>query len=399
MKGKQSSVLLLFATLFCAACSNHVQSTIDAPEDQAYFTHGSIKNISSDENYYYTAVNGLIEAASKDSLEFHVICNKPDCFHKDSSCTAFTDSGGVWAYDGQIFALRKSWNGAENTLDYDLVRTSPENGISTKIASILRYKNKAGAMYPPDEFMIHKGYAYYVVTSGADSGEVMSMVYCLKLEENSNPEEIYKVTGQWGASNKLIGKGEKIYILSLCASDQYSGSVSASLQEYSVSDGTLNQIKYVKGMNANYFYIHDGSFIYQTASEHDIHCMSLETGEDQLLISSQCDLSGGLCANNTYIFDWRYTRIGDSEELVGVGEPYAVWVYTYEGENVAKIELPVQNEVFAGSPLGADDRYLFFYQKEFADDRETGNTLTVDHIWTYDMANMEDGQWEDHIID
>lgn len=38
IKGKQSSVLLFSAMLFCAACSNHAQSNIDAPEDQAYCT-------------------------------------------------------------------------------------------------------------------------------------------------------------------------------------------------------------------------------------------------------------------------------------------------------------------------------------------------------------------------
>lgn len=387
--------MLLFAV---CSCKKENDTISDGSEDQAYFGHGSTINISSDEEYYYTAVNGLIEAASKDSLEFHVICNKPDCFHNDTSCTAFLGHGGVWVSDGQLFALKTNENAAKETLDLDLIKVSVRDNVAEKIATLLHVQGDSWSVTYPTEFMVHKGYAYYVIDSGTDSGKAKSMVYRVKLEENSNPEVILELSDDLFALNKLIGEEEMVYILSMHLEDEHAVSVDTTLYEYSISDGTLTHVNDADGINMRCFYVRNQDLVYEASSEWEIHCLSLETGEDCLIVPAlDCELSGIVYANDSYIFDWRFNRysasgVSDSEE------PYAVRVYTYEGEQIAEIELPVQDAAFAGYPLGADEKYMFFYQDEYEEDEKTGNTNQICHIWTYDMANLEGGQWEDHII-
>ena len=320
--------MLLFAV---CSCKRENDTISDGSEDQAYFGHGSTINISSDEEYYYTAVNGLIEAASKDSLEFHVICNKPDCFHNDTSCTAFLGHGGVWVSDGQLFALKTNENAAKETLDLDLIKVSVRDNVAEKIATLLHVQGDSWSVTYPTEFMVHKGYAYYVIDSGTDSGKAKSMVYRVKLEENSNPEVILELSDDSLASHKLIGEGEKVYILSLYLEDEHAVSVDTTLYEYSISDGTLTHVNGADGINMRCFYVRNHDLVYETSSEWEIHCLSFKTGEDRLLVSAlDSELSGNMCVNDSYIFDWRYTRYGFSG-ITDSNEPYAVRVYTYEG--------------------------------------------------------------------
>lgn len=399
MNRKAIFLLIGLFLLTVCSCGTEKDKDVEEWEDPFYFGHGTTVNICSDENYYYTAVSGRVAAASKDSLDFQIICNRPDCFHDDDTCTAYLNMGGVWNAGGQMYVLKTNYN--RDAKLTDLIRISVEDGVSTKIATLMqkRLDESGSSVVGLNEFMIHKGYAYYVIDSGANSGEEKTTVYRVRLKENAEPEALFEVEARI-AGCKLIGKGDRVYILALKGGK--SGTLStimAELYEYSVSDGTLNRINCVGEVNANSFYIHGGDFIYETLTGKEIRCISLETGKERLIAATQTNLSGGIYANDSYIFDWRFARIDETGEI-GADEAYTVWIYTYEGELAAKIDLPTQDEsFFAGYPLGADERHMFLYRATGGAGDEEENSKIIHHIWTYDLTDLEGGVWEDHIIE
>lgn len=394
MKKVKSYIWAIAVMLCLVSCSDADRngSAEEGKEDQSCFTHSSTKNITSDENYYYTAVSGVIEASPKEHLDFQVICNKPECFHEDDSCIAWLGSGAVFASEGKLFALKSGRS--DDMANYELVQISIQDGITTKISTIVQSveSEEGGTLTSPPEFMIHKGYAYYVLLSGADSGEAVSSVYRVKLVKNAKPEKLFEVSGEAGSGCKLRGKGNQVYILSLYLEKESVQSIKSDLYSYSVTDHTLNLVESVKGKEINNdFCIHDQELIYRIRENYEIHSVSLKNGEDRLLVPGKdTEMTGNMLNSDSYIFDWRNFRLPQKNS----NTPYIVRVYTYGGELAVEIALPVQDEeMFSGYILGGDEKYLFFYQKEI-----TEHFGVQHHVWTYDLTDLSDGEWKDHIL-
>ncbi len=316
---------------------------------QPFFTNSRMAK--SEHGYYYwdTGGNGFVMYYDMDSGKKVPLCNRPECRHDDEECNAWYpdifnpnavetrdaryDTNHINFYDGSLYLIgcdkddyvclyKIAEDGSSREVSQRLFRAdfTPDDGISSK--DVQQWK--------APEVCIHRGYVYYV-----DTREKQPVLRRMKLTENE-PEILYTVKdGKLPKIYRLKAYGNYLFFQ---VNDDFQENHLASVGLY-VYDIKTGEIRLVKDSVIAPYNIADG-MLYYYSSDEGIHCCSLATGEDRMLVEEAPDMNFSADGQNIYFF----------QEETGVLE-----LYDAQGKYVSRIE----DEHLVYGYCGCDSQYMF----------------------------------------
>ena len=104
----------------------------------AYYNNSYEKFVTESELGYYIAVNNYLYFVEKESLTPILLCNKPNCMHKDSSCQAIFQQGQaqIVYYDGMIYGIDDTGIFSKGNRTYNLMEITADGENRDKKAVI-----------------------------------------------------------------------------------------------------------------------------------------------------------------------------------------------------------------------------------------------------------------------
>lgn len=188
----------------------------------------------SEGSVYYTVLNSWIFYYDRESDTSGILCGKPECAHKDASCTAYAGNmmGCIQVYDGKLY-----WLSGSTPYCMDLDGTNRE--VFQKVEAM-------NGLSP--QFYIHRGYLYtclvgFQVTSAEAQGTMEIKRY--PLGEEAEPVIVfhkeYPYNNIW---YKCRFSGNSMYFMIDDAQDLDVESMMQhrELYEYHLQTGELEQL-------------------------------------------------------------------------------------------------------------------------------------------------------------
>lgn len=367
MKKIQGVTLILLLCVFLVACadSGEKNSTENISESnssenamrfdlsamdynpytdaQSFFTNSRVAK--SEHGYYYwdSSHMGFMMYYDIQSGQKVPLCNRPDCRHDDTDCNAWypgifgSQKGDVWYDTVYLYFYNDSLYliGCDKEGYVNLYRVS-EDGSSREVSTRLfraDFSSDDGSsmqQWQAPEVCIHRGYIYYI-----DPREKQPVLRRVKLG-GTEPEMLYTVEdGKLPKIYRLKAYGNYLFFQSADSSKE-SSLASEGLHVYNIKTGEIRLVK--DGIIAPYN-IADG-MLYYYSSDEGIHCCSLATAEDRLVVEKAPDMNFSTDGQNIYFF----------QEETGVLE-----VYDVQGKFVSRIE----DEYLVDGYCGCDLQYMF----------------------------------------
>ncbi len=354
--------------------------TYDISADDS-LTVRSEYGIAESEDAYYFIEGYSLYFYEKETGEYLIACNKPDCEHADEGkeCNAYictNDYNDIQYYDGYIYYVVSESN------DFNLYRKSVEAGTTEKVLNIVSVEQRAsGQSNMQICWRLHRGYIYYVGQFGSGLTEdsyYLNDSNCLariKLEAGSKAEILMVLPTECMMVNphfvNMQAGGSYVYLVSPyyneeandMVSDVYRYNTEANQIE-KLDIGEVSWMNYIVAENRVYYRrldICDKLYVYDINTNTSEEFIKTEDGKNITYILTYKD---GIMA--TVQDECCYDKDGNLECII---EPI-------EDENVEKCLY-----------LGGDKEKLFFkvdYTVEYSN--ETGMFSSIAY---YDMKTKE----------
>ena len=365
-----------------------VDKFVTATDDQKYdinkddsLTVRSEYGIAESESAYYFIEGYSLYFYEKETGNYLIACNKPDCTHnnEEKECNAYiytNDYNAIQYYDGYIYYVISENN------EFNLYRKSVEAGTTEKVLNIVSVEQRAsGQSNMQICWRLHRGYIYYVGQFGSGITEdsyYLNDSNCLariKLEADSKAEILMVLPAEGMMVNphlvNMQAGGSYVYLVAPCynesvndlISDVYRYNIEANQIE-KLDIGEVSWMHYIVAENRVYYKkpdCIDRVYVYDVNTNTSEEFVKAEDGTGITYLLPYAD---GIMV--TIQEDCCYSKDGTLENVV---EPI-------EDENVEKCLY-----------LGGDKEKLFFqvdYTLEYAE--EIGMYSSIAY---YDMNTKE----------
>lgn len=234
-------------------------------------------------NYYYYRKQDKAYFSPKTQLEFRVLCNRPDCAHKDENCNAHVESGfGYWnnhLYGAILFGG-----------DPHIFQMNLDGSEHKRVADIQMPLNPAGTAGGGYDFYFHDGYAYYSVTN-----EGLNALFRTNLETGRTErvlEDLLRSGTRIGSGFHFVGA--KFYFVLWEEDGSYVmyGGDTETWECHRICD-------WPSGIRA---WMVEGDTLYYYAFDRKVFCeYKLSTGVEQTFTAPEY-FSGAACYDEEYIY-------------------------------------------------------------------------------------------------
>ena len=172
-------VFLLLLSLSLAACSENPSGTADSTGTAAHqpvglfdYPQGSSMQVlgETSQGYYFLSAS-FVYFCDRDSDQWVVLCNRPDCTHTDDPCNAFFGGNKLYVYHDALYTLG-SLKGSDAG-GHDLIRMQLD-GTNHEVVAALRDAaagvNESGMLM---SYRFHQGYLIVSINT-EDPGRKMT---------------------------------------------------------------------------------------------------------------------------------------------------------------------------------------------------------------------------------
>ena len=308
----------------------------------AYYNNSYEKFVTESELGYYIAVNNYLYFVEKEPLTPILLCNKPNCMHKDSSCQAIFQQGQaqIVYYDGMIYGIDDTGIFSKGNRTYNLMEITADGENRDKKAVIETDGNN---------FLIHRNQIFTTYIDEDDHGVITAFDL-----ETGKQESIYR--SEWNMSQimDLYAYEDRLYFSETGVDDNETYIAALDCTDLSTGETVENLLQnspeiedseaYVVGISDEKLYI---------------RISSMDTMKSDIYV---CDLDG---TDAKYITQMSLgqTVMDDENIYLASFEDNQIYVYTKEGEQVSVIAIEEKSQderhLLDVNPVAGSGQYGF----------------------------------------
>lgn len=311
--------------------------------DDQIFSHITHKITKTQDGYYFIQ-NNLLKFFTKNSNKAIPVCTQINCTHTNNSCDAYFEylaHGGIWYYDNQLYVLLYD----NNDYTYYLSSVSLDGSKRERVCNLLKLEMSEedkvdGHQFGGDilELIIHRGYAYYTITSNENNPELRK----IELKKNAKPEVIYSGADENSFVRRIKGFENHIYFQAYTITDLSTLDISANMYDYNISSDDLSVCiedsfkEYMPVSNKIYF-----------LNDNGINCYNLDDSTSELVYETDI----------LYVFsyDGKYFYCDNLFHSETTGEQRTISIFDESFSIVDQIDL---DNIYVFCFFGDED-YLF----------------------------------------
>ena len=308
----------------------------------AYYNNSYEKFVTESELGYYIAVNNYLYFVEKESLTPILLCSKPNCMHKDSSCQAIFQQGQaqIVYYDGMLYGIDDTGLFSKGSRSYNLMEITADGENRDKKAVIETDGNN---------FLIHRNQIFTTYIDEDDHGVITAFDL-----ETGKQESIYR--SEWNMSQimDLYAYEDRLYFSETGVDDNETYIAALDCTDLSTGETVENLLQnspeiedseaYVVGISDEKLYI---------------RLSSMDTMKSDIYV---CDLDG---TDAKYITQMSLgqTVMDDENIYLASFEDNQIYVYTKEGEQVSVIAIEEKSQderhLLDVNPVAGSGQYGF----------------------------------------
>ena len=308
----------------------------------AYYNNSYEKFVTESELGYYIAVNNYLYFVEKESLTPILLCSKPNCMHKDSSCQAIFQQGQaqIVYYDGMLYGIDDTGLFSKGSRSYNLMEITADGENRDKKAVIETDGNN---------FLIHRNQIFTTYIDEDDHGVITAFDL-----ETGKQESIYR--SEWNMSQimDLYAYEDRLYFSETGVDDNETYIAALDCTDLSTGETVENLLQnspeiedseaYVVGISDEKLYI---------------RISSMDTMKSDIYV---CDLDG---TDAKYITQMSLgqTVMDDENIYLASFEDNQIYVYTKEGEQVSVIAIEEKSQderhLLDVNPVAGSGQYGF----------------------------------------
>ena len=221
------AIIILISSLMtgCSSKSNKINTEQSSAsyvenEDFQYFIDSSSAIAKADNGYYF--LNSLklyfFDTATK---EAYIVCNKPNCEHTSSKCTAFFPAFNYYPFqlsyfNNKLYVL--GWEEEGSNMRHNYIYEVSLDNFKRKKSTYLFDGTDTSSV----SFIIHRGYIYYLKGGGANIKETTACLFRKKIGSKSKKDKaevIYKFSGIGAELSNIKASGNNLILMNSSFSD------------------------------------------------------------------------------------------------------------------------------------------------------------------------------------
>ena len=331
-------VLLLSIVLFTSetGCSGKTENVnteqnavtyVENEDFQNFF--GNESNIAKVKNGYYFFEGMNLYYFDTETKETYPVCSKPNCNHKEG-CTSFFSIINYYPfelsyYNNALYVLGWEKEGSNRRHNY-IYEISLDNYKRKKAAYLFDGTDSTSSV----DFIIHRGYVYYLRANSGNLEETTDYLYRVRLgktNEKAEAEKIYEFNGIGASINGLIASGNNIIV----RNDSY-GDAEGNNFETSYNLINIHSLETEKIVgNEVYSLFLDSEYIYYEKGANMVMRINLNTKEETFF----CNIDGPayISADNNYVYFDNLQKIYINENF----NDRKILAYDKEGNYITEI--------------------------------------------------------------
>lgn len=367
MKKLLSAALAVLLTVSLSACSGNTENTklpvpknggssSDFQKNMAGSYSTDIYNMCETEAGYYLEYDTFVFYVDKKSKTAAILCNKPECSHRDDKCNAWTSAHSLSAYNGKLYYNNSDY--VEEKSGYknmgDVLRSMELDGTKHDVVQTLEFTVNGNSMQNIQKPIIHRGIVYFVyrgtlygVSLGDDIKNAVKIF-------GDQADEIGGGTIDFNPNAlqyKLFADGDIVYfMLNVQQSDKTYKDI---LFSYQPESGEVRECwktpdksevgEWEKsGVSPSAWYIKDG-YLYFYLSGNDLWRADLATGKNERLAkTSEKTKYGSAVFTDSYVCILNDTP-GGSFNVIGNKQKYTggdtLFIYNIDGSFIKELSL------------------------------------------------------------
>ena len=221
------AIIILISSLMtgCSSKSNKINTEQSSAsyvenEDFQYFIDSSSAIAKADNGYYF--LNSLklyfFDTATK---EAYIVCNKPNCEHTSSKCTAFFPTFNYYPFqlsyfNNKLYVL--GWEEEGSNMRHNYIYEVSLDNFKRKKSTYLFDGTDTSSV----SFIIHRGYIYYLKGGGTNIKETTACLFRKKIGSKSKKDKaevIYKFSGIGAELSNIKASGNNLILMNSSFSD------------------------------------------------------------------------------------------------------------------------------------------------------------------------------------
>lgn len=367
MKKILSTALAVLLTVSLSACGENTGNaklptpqsgdiSSDFQKNMAGSYSAEIGNLCETETGYYLQYDAFLYYVDKKSKTATILCNKPECSHRDEKCNAWTNGCSLCAFNGKLYFNNSDYveeNGGYKNYG-DVLRSMEFDGTKHDVAQALEFTVNGNSMQNIQKPIIHRGIVYFTYSGalyGIPLGDDLKnavKIFGDKTEDAAGGMTIYNPNA---LQYKLWADGDTIYfMLNLQQSDK---TYKDTLFSYQPESGEVRECWKTpdksevgswekSGVSPSAWYIKDG-YLYFYLSGNDLWRADLATGKNECLAkTSEKTKYGSAVFSDSYVCILNDTP-GNSLNLIGNSQVYTggdtLFIYNMDGSFARELSL------------------------------------------------------------
>lgn len=308
------------------------------------------------ESGYYLGYDAFVFYVDKKSKGAAILCNKPECSHRDDKCNAWINGYSLTAYNGKLYynsADSVEENGGYKDMG-NVLRSMELDGTKHDVVQSLEFTVNGGGMQYVQKPIIHRGIVYFVyggILYGAPLGDDIKNAVEIF---GDGTDEIGGGTINFNPNAlqyKLFADGDTIYFMvNIQQSDK---TYKDTLYSYQPESGKVQECWKTpdknevgawekSGVSPSAWYVKDG-YLYFYLSGNDLWRADLSTGKNERLAKiSEKTKYGSAIFTDSYVCILNDTP-GGAFNVIGNGQKYTggdtLFVYNIDGSFIKELSL------------------------------------------------------------
>lgn len=332
-----AGICMVVSLAGCQPQAHPQQAGVDY--NQYIYAHGRVAYT---EDAYVFLDNSLLQFLEPTlSAPLSKLCVRPDCSHRDASCSAWVDTTAVFAADDHLYYIGQDEAGVYGV--YELNTTGTERRCIKKIPVV---SNVSGGFSS-------RIYGRYLALEVA-KWETESPKYMVYLTDYTDPQAEFSIVLGSETNEETVYAGVELRDGWLFAQAVDAQSQESALVGYNIQTGTQHTLV-EPWHSGNAFSLRDQT-LYWAAPEDGFYSMNLENMEQTKLGEWDADVGQGLS-----IYDDQYLYVTNALPQIETtaGEERGLYIYDYEGNQVSF--LPGESDGPYPVFLLSTPQYVFFY--------------------------------------
>ena len=298
------AIIILISSLMtgCSSKSNKINTEQSSAsyvenEDFQYFIDSSSAIAKADNGYYF--LNSLklyfFDTATK---EAYIVCNKPNCEHTSSKCTAFFPAFNYYPFqlsyfNNKLYVL--GWEEEGSNMRHNYIYEVSLDNFKRKKSTYLFDGTDTSSV----SFIIHRGYIYYLKGGGANIKETTACLFRKKIGSKSKKDKaevIYKCSGIGAELSNIKASGNNLILMNSSFSDTDGNGYKTSYTLIDIHSLKARQLKDDKA----YSLFADGDCAYYGNRTGEVYCINLTTNKE----TSFCNIGvpAYISADSNYVY-------------------------------------------------------------------------------------------------